>query len=144
MMLSLMFLWWDKIALRLRSSGPSYAPLAIWEINWRFYYDLCDQVAICLRSERIAMDLCASESTDGDHGDQLETNQRSIGVLEDPCALHVLYGALTERRLVECGVLDLRKIPGHGKQGQGSFVRNLALGSWAEGHVRGCRSPFID
>ena len=51
--------------------------VAIWEINWRFDYDLCDQVAICLRSERIATDLCTRESTDGDlgdHGGQLETN----------------------------------------------------------------------
>ena len=65
--------------------------LAIWETNWRFDYDLCDQVAISLRSERIATDLCASESTDGDlgdHGDQLETNQRSISALEDLSALH--------------------------------------------------------
>ena len=54
------------------------AALAIWEINWRFDYDLCNEVVICLRSEQIAMDLCARESTDGnldDHGDQLETNQ---------------------------------------------------------------------
>ena len=55
----------------------SYAPLAIWEINLWFDYDLCDQVAISLRSERITTDLCARESTDGDlgdNGDQLETN----------------------------------------------------------------------
>ena len=54
-------------------------------------YDLCDQVAICLRSKRIAADLCARESTDGDlgdHGDRLETNQRSISILEDLTALH--------------------------------------------------------
>ena len=102
MMLSLTFLWWDLSALRLRPSGSSYAPMAIWEISWR--YDLCDQVAICLRSERIATDLCARESTDGDfgdHGDQLETNQRSISAFED------LYMALSqsvaERRLVERG-----------------------------------------
>ena len=43
--------------------------LAIWEINWRFVYDLCDQVATCLRSERITTDLCAIESTNGDLGD---------------------------------------------------------------------------
>ena len=44
-----------------------------------------------MRSERIATDLCAGESTDGnlgDHGDQLETNQRSISALEDLSALH--------------------------------------------------------
>ena len=85
------------MALRLRSSSSSYAPLTIWETNWRFDYDLCEQVAICLRSERIATDLCASESTDGDlgdHGDQLETNQRSISALED---LSALRGAFTER-----------------------------------------------
>ena len=82
------------IALRLWSSSSSYAPLVIWEINWQFDYDLCDQVAICLRSERIATDLCASESTDGDpgdHGDQWETNQRSISALEE---LSVLNGAI--------------------------------------------------
>ena len=90
MMLSLTSLWWDQIVLRLRSSSSCYAPLAIWGINWRFDYDLCNQVAICLRSEQIATDLCASESTDGDlgdHGDQLETNQRSINVLGDASAL---------------------------------------------------------
>ena len=68
-----------------------HAPLVIWEINWRSYYDLCDQEAICFRSERIATDLCARESTDddlGDHGDQLKTNQRSNSVLEDLSALH--------------------------------------------------------
>ena len=40
------------------------------------------------------MDLCAKESTNsdlGDHGDQLETNQRSISILED---LSILHGAL--------------------------------------------------
>ena len=44
-----------------------------------------------MRSERIATDLCARESTDGDfgdHGDQLETNLRT---LED---LSALRGAL--------------------------------------------------
>ena len=85
------FLWWDKIALQLRSSSSSNAPLAIREINWLFDYDLCDQVTICLRSERIATDLYARESTDGDlgdHRDQLETSQRSISVLEDLCVLH--------------------------------------------------------
>ena len=67
------------------------ALLVIWEINWRFDYDLYDQVKICLRSEWIATDLCARESTDGDlgdHGDQLATSQRSISVLEDLCGLH--------------------------------------------------------
>ena len=76
--------------------------LAIWGINWRFNYDLCDQVAIFLRSERIATDLCASESTDGDlgdHGDQLETNQRSISALGDLSALPGALCALTERRI---------------------------------------------
>ena len=70
----------------------------LWKINWRLYYDLCDEIAISLRSERIATDLCAIESTDGDlgdHGNQLETNQQSISVLEDLCALH---GAVTDRR----------------------------------------------
>ena len=91
MVLSLACLWCDKIALRLWLSSSSYAPLAIWEINWRFDYDLCNQVAICLRYERIATDLCARESTNsdlGDHGDQLEANQRSISILEDLCDLH--------------------------------------------------------
>ena len=90
-MVSLTFLRWDYIALRLRSSSSNYAPLAIWEVNRRFDCDLCDQVAICLHSERIATDLCASESTDGDlgdHGYQLATNQRSISVLGDLSALH--------------------------------------------------------
>ena len=61
------------------------------QFDWRFDYDLCDQVAICLCYERITTDLCARESTDsnlGDHGDQLEANQRSISVLEDLCDLH--------------------------------------------------------
>ena len=82
--------WYDKITLRLRPSRSNYTPLAIWAINWRFEYDLCDQVAICLRSERIATDLCARESTDGDlcdHGDQLGTNLRSINALGDLGAL---------------------------------------------------------
>ena len=91
MMLSLAFLWWDWIALWLRSSSSSYALLPIWEINWRFDYHLCHQVTICLHSEWMATDLCARESTDRDlcdHGDQLETNQGSINVLEDLSALH--------------------------------------------------------
>ena len=82
---------------QLRSWSSSYSALAIWKISWRFDHDLCDQVAICLRSELIATDLCARESTDGDlgdHGDQSETNQRSISDLEDLSAPH---GALTER-----------------------------------------------
>ena len=49
----------DSAAIAI-SSSSSYALLAIWEINWRFNYDLCDQVAICLHSERIATYLCAS------------------------------------------------------------------------------------
>ena len=78
MMLLLTFLWCNFIPQRLQLSRSSYAPLAIWEINWRFDYDLCDQVVICLFSEWIAMDLCARESTDGDlgdHGDQLEIDR---------------------------------------------------------------------
>ena len=62
---------------------------AVGDMGDRFDYDLCDQVTICLDSERIATDLCAKESTNGDlgdHGDQLETNQRSI--FEDLSALH--------------------------------------------------------
>ena len=79
----------DSAAIAIR-----YTPLTIWQINWRFDYDLCDQVAICLRSERIATALCARESTDGDLGDcgdQLKNNQRPISALED-------LSALTERR----------------------------------------------
>ena len=82
----------------MRSLRSSYTPLATWEINWQFDYDLCDQVMICLRSERIATDLCANESTNGDlgdNGDQLETNQRPISALGDLGALH---GAHTDRR----------------------------------------------
>ena len=104
MMLSLMFLWCDKIALQLQSLRSSYAWLVILEINWRFDYDLCDQVAIWLRSERIATDICARESTEGDFGDLgdlLLTNQRSISILLGD--LGALHGNLTDRCLVEWG-----------------------------------------
>ena len=75
--------------------------IAIVDFQLRSVGDMGDELVIQLRSmrsssdlfapEQIATDLCARKSPDGDlcdHGDQLETNQRSISVLEDLSALH--------------------------------------------------------
>ena len=81
--------------------GLDSTAIAMVEFQLRAISDMGDQLAIRLRSMRSSNDLFtrwtdrhgsfARESTDGDlgdHGDQLETNQRSISVLEDLSALH--------------------------------------------------------
>ena len=77
--------------------GWDSAVIAIVEFQLRSVGDMGDQLAILLRSMRSSNNLFAlwtdrhgslCESTDGDLGDQLETNQRSISVLKDLCALH--------------------------------------------------------
>ena len=81
--------------------GLGSAAIAIVEFQLHSVGDMGDELVIPLRSmrsssdlfapEQIATELCARESPDGDlcdHGDQLETNQRSISVLEDLSALH--------------------------------------------------------
>ena len=86
------------------------AAIAIVEIQLRSVGDTEAQLATRFRSRRSSSDLsafwtdlCARESTHGDlgdHGNQLETNQRSICALGD---LGTVRGVLADRRLVEWG-----------------------------------------